>query len=100
MHILHTLKKYFFLSVSGFTYNVPSSKCTSWAAKFSLTLYLIQDPIQVFIVQRWGNDVSSKGYWICIVGTIAIALLMIPITDAISRFIRIKIEKCKMSIYE
>lgn len=90
----------FFLSVSGFTYNVPSNKCTNYAAKFSVTLYLIQDPIQIFVVQRYGNDISRKGYWICIGVTIAIAMVMIPITDAINRFIRVKIEKWKKSIYE
>lgn len=37
---------------------------------------------------------------ICIGVTIAIAMVMIPITDAINRSIRVKIEKWKKSIYE
>lgn len=90
----------FFLSVSGFSYNIPSNKYTSYVAKFSVELYLIQYPLQIFIVQRYGNDISQNGYWICMVTVIVIAMLMIPITATINRFICKEIEDFKASIYE
>jgi len=90
----------FFLSVSGFSYNILSNKYTSYAAKFSVALYLIQYPLQILIVQRYGNDISQNGYWICMVVVIVIAMLMIPITVTINRFICKEIENFKAGIYE